>query len=156
MRSLRHRAGSRRNKHHPNARQTRISDYTTGQHGEVGGWAGPYPGQCGIECACGVTFDGFDTLAQAHELLDLHIASYRKPNHAARAVSIDACFPLADPLLGTRPAHPGKETKTEPMGYGHRIGAYRNQNGAGRHLTDRQERRLEKKWRRANLRPTAA
>jgi hypothetical protein len=78
-----------------------------------------------------------------------------KPNHAARAVSIDACFPLADSLLGTRPAHPGKETKTAPMttkGTTRRSAAYHRQHGCVR-LTPRQMRRLEKKYRRT-LRPT--
>lgn len=30
------------------------------------------PGSCGVSCACGTTFDGFDTLAEPLELLNLY------------------------------------------------------------------------------------
>lgn len=43
------------------------------EHRQVAGSAGG-PGECGAECACGVVFDGFDTPAEARELLDGHIA----------------------------------------------------------------------------------
>jgi len=43
------------------------------EHFQVSGWGG-VPGECGVECACGVTYDGFDTLAEAYELLALHTA----------------------------------------------------------------------------------
>ncbi|WP_319460058.1 hypothetical protein [Micromonospora sp. RTP1Z1] len=43
------------------------------EHRHVGG-AGGAPGECSAECACGVTFDGFDTIAEASALLDDHIA----------------------------------------------------------------------------------
>lgn len=46
---------------------------TVRAHYESAGWAGP-PGECGVECACGTTFDGFDTIAAAAALLDGHIA----------------------------------------------------------------------------------
>lgn len=51
-----------------------IRECRTTEHEHVAGWGG-VPGECGVECACGVTFDGFDTLASAAEFLDHHIAS---------------------------------------------------------------------------------
>lgn len=42
------------------------------EHMQVSGWGG-VPGECGAECACGVTYDNFDTIAEASELLDEHI-----------------------------------------------------------------------------------
>lgn len=44
------------------------------EHRMVRGWKGE-PGECGAECACGVTYDGFDSLGRASELLDGHIAN---------------------------------------------------------------------------------
>ncbi len=44
------------------------------KHYETGGWGG-LPGECGVECACGTTFDGFDTIAEAAALLGRHIAA---------------------------------------------------------------------------------
>jgi hypothetical protein len=41
-------------------------------HYQSAGWGGE-PGQCGVECACGTTFDNFDTIAEAAALLDGHI-----------------------------------------------------------------------------------
>lgn len=51
------------------------------QHYETGGWKGENPGSCGVECACGVTFAGFDSLADAAECLARHIegASQDRP-----------------------------------------------------------------------------
>lgn len=43
------------------------------KHYETGGWKGDEPGSCGLECACGVTFDGFDSLAEAAEVMAHHI-----------------------------------------------------------------------------------
>lgn len=43
------------------------------EHNDAGGWKGAGPGSCGVECSCGVTFDGFDTLNEAHEQLARHI-----------------------------------------------------------------------------------
>lgn len=43
------------------------------EHMHVGG-SGGAPGECSAECACGVTFDGFDSIAEAAALLDRHIA----------------------------------------------------------------------------------
>lgn len=42
-------------------------------HFETSGWGG-VPGQCGVECVCGVTFDGFDSVAEAAALLEDHVA----------------------------------------------------------------------------------
>jgi hypothetical protein len=44
------------------------------EHHHSGGWKGEGPGTCGAECVCGVTFDGFDTLAEAVELVERHVA----------------------------------------------------------------------------------
>lgn len=46
-------------------------------HEEAAGWAAQ-PGGCGVECLCGVVFDGFDTLDEAHALLADHIRSERR------------------------------------------------------------------------------
>lgn len=46
---------------------------TIAKHYESGGWKGVEPGTCGVECACGVTYDGFDSLAEAAEFLARHI-----------------------------------------------------------------------------------
>jgi hypothetical protein len=43
------------------------------QHYESGGWKGASPGTSGVECACGVTYDGFDSLAEAADQLARHI-----------------------------------------------------------------------------------
>ncbi|PZG05800.1 hypothetical protein C1I95_32475 [Micromonospora craterilacus] len=48
-------------------------DEQAGPHRMAAGWKGE-PGECGAECACGVTYDGFDSLGAASELLDRHIA----------------------------------------------------------------------------------
>jgi hypothetical protein len=45
-----------------------------GVHERAGGRAGG-PGDCAVWCACGVTYDGFDTIAEAGALLDEHIAT---------------------------------------------------------------------------------
>lgn len=44
------------------------------EHRQVAGWKGDEPGQCGVECSCGLTYDGLDTLAEAIALLAQHIA----------------------------------------------------------------------------------
>lgn len=44
------------------------------EHRQIAGWGG-IPGRCGVECECGVTFDHFDTIAEADALLQQHIAS---------------------------------------------------------------------------------
>lgn len=46
---------------------------TTGEHYYASGWKGG-PDGCGASCGCGLTYDGFDSLKQASELLDRHIA----------------------------------------------------------------------------------
>lgn len=43
------------------------------EHYETGGWKGAGPGTAGVDCACGVAFDGFDSLDEAAELLRRHI-----------------------------------------------------------------------------------
>lgn len=43
------------------------------EHRQVAGWGGG-GSACGAECACGVAFDGFDTMAEAGAILDSHIA----------------------------------------------------------------------------------
>ncbi|HEY9416892.1 MAG TPA: hypothetical protein VIQ30_19215, partial [Pseudonocardia sp.] len=42
-------------------------------HQHAGGWKGG-PGECGVQCACGLTFDGFDSIREAAKLLGDHIA----------------------------------------------------------------------------------
>lgn len=44
-----------------------------GEHVQASGWAGA--GAAGVACACGVAYSGFDTLAEALQLLDEHIAA---------------------------------------------------------------------------------
>lgn len=45
------------------------------KHYETGGWNNPVPGGCGVDCACGVGFGGFDTLDEAVAVLKSHIDS---------------------------------------------------------------------------------
>lgn len=66
-------------------------------HYETGAWKGDKPGECGIECACGVTFDGFDSLAEAAECLARHIET-------PGSVEADAPVPSADPGIDQEPA----------------------------------------------------
>jgi hypothetical protein len=42
------------------------------EHRQAGAWAGGGL-VCGVECACGLVFDGFDTLGEARDLLTQHI-----------------------------------------------------------------------------------
>lgn len=58
-------------KHHPAVE--------TPAHYETGGSAGPDSGDAGVDCACGIGFHGFDSLAEARELLDRHIADANAP-----------------------------------------------------------------------------
>ncbi|MFG2071002.1 DUF6884 domain-containing protein [Micromonospora tulbaghiae] len=64
------------------------------EHREVAGWGG-VQGECGVSCACGTTFDGFDTLADAHTMLAVHIS--QETTAAA----------LATVNRGGRPRRPG-------------------------------------------------
>jgi hypothetical protein len=41
------------------------------EHRQSTGWVDP--AGCGVSCECGVTYDGFDTLEEACDLLDEHI-----------------------------------------------------------------------------------
>lgn len=65
---------------------------------QVSGWVGP-PGECGVSCSCGLTFDGFDTIAQAAALLDGHIADGCPPAPSRGHLPIGA-GPAALPRLG--------------------------------------------------------
>lgn len=56
------------------AAATPLDSPAAADHHHVAGWGGE-TGRCGVECVCGVTFDGFDTIAEAVELLDHHIGS---------------------------------------------------------------------------------
>lgn len=49
------------------------AEWPTGEHRYAEGWKGG-PGECGASCACGLTYDGFDTLAEPSELIDRHVA----------------------------------------------------------------------------------
>lgn len=52
------------------------------EHHEIGAWAEDIKGHsdqvCGVQCACGETFDGFDTPIEAREQLDAHIEDERR------------------------------------------------------------------------------
>lgn len=58
---------------HPEGRAAGIVPEPIAKHYEARGWTGEFSGGSGVECACGVGFDGFDSLAQASELLTRHI-----------------------------------------------------------------------------------
>jgi hypothetical protein len=64
------------------------------EHREVSGWKGEGDGTgtCGVECACGVTYDNFDSLAEAGELLKVHIEAATSPIEAEPVVP-HACGP---------------------------------------------------------------
>jgi len=65
------------------------------EHREAKGWTGPDTfGSSGVECACGVTFDGFNTLAEAGEMLKGHIEAATSPTGLTRAAD-QARGPLA-------------------------------------------------------------
>lgn len=62
---------------HPIVTPTTAPDATPATHKMVAGWASDAcstSGTAGVECACGTTFYGFDTLGEAVECLDRHIA----------------------------------------------------------------------------------
>jgi len=70
-------------------------------HRVVSGWGG-VPGQCGVSCSCEVTYDGFDTIAEASALLDMHIAEASAAEmHAfssnAPTVELPVIQPVAQP-----------------------------------------------------------
>lgn len=59
-------------------------------HYEAGGWkGGGDKGGCGVECACGVTYDGFDSLAEAAALLTKHIEEGNAAAAAMRETPLD-------------------------------------------------------------------
>jgi hypothetical protein len=65
----------------PAAEELEMADEPPTQlvHRFAGGWKGTDPGSCGAECSCGDTYDGFDSLAEASELIDRHIARANGP-----------------------------------------------------------------------------
>lgn len=69
-------------------------------HKQATVWGGSIPGACGVECSCGTTYDGFDTIAEASELLDEHIRSSNE-----RGEYVAGLRALADLLE----QHPGLE-----------------------------------------------
>jgi hypothetical protein len=79
------------------------------EHYETNAWKGDGPGSCGIECACGVTYDGFDTLAEATQQLRWHIADPAGQDYG-RADTAEADDPT--PVSGVRvPPHTGGLTE---------------------------------------------
>ncbi|MCX5066958.1 hypothetical protein OOJ91_13985 [Micromonospora lupini] len=44
------------------------------EHRVSSAWKGG-PGECGAQCACGLTYDGFDTLKEPSDLIDRHVAT---------------------------------------------------------------------------------
>jgi hypothetical protein len=80
-------------------------------HYQTSGWGG-VPGECGAECVCGVTFDGFDSIAEASALLDGHMAASPRPRTReplrgdfARYVAVRHSRP-APPADARRPGQP--------------------------------------------------
>lgn len=87
------------------------------KHFETRGWNGG-PGNCGVECACGIGFGGFDSLTEAGAVLDEHIAESNDPrdedNQRAKAAVVADLRPgeharIANPGLAQFLA--GKEHK---------------------------------------------
>jgi len=66
------------------------------EHYETGGWKGG-PGGCGVKCACGTVFDGFDSLGEATDLLNAHIVR-----------ETDPAAPTHVAAISERPAEPGE------------------------------------------------
>ncbi|MEV7268439.1 hypothetical protein AB0N38_33270 [Micromonospora aurantiaca] len=58
----------------PAAAAPAAAEPTAREHYYASGWKGG-PGECGAQCGCGLTYDGFDSLKQASELLERHIAN---------------------------------------------------------------------------------
>jgi hypothetical protein len=58
-------------------------------HQHNAGWSGG-PGECVAQCTCGLTFDGFDTLAEAQAQLDDHI---EKASQKAAEPTLDGPVP---------------------------------------------------------------
>lgn len=78
------------------------------EHYETGGWKGEGAGTCGIECACGVTYDGFDSLAEAKLQLSWHIADPSGQDYG-RADTADQADPT--PTGPREPLHTGGMTE---------------------------------------------
>jgi hypothetical protein len=98
------------------------------KHEFVGGSKGG-PGECGARCRCGVSFDGFDTVAEAHALLDEHIADEAHivecrelgDREVSRAVAVAAEWTewaeQLDQLLDAMPDRPGVMWATATGGF---------------------------------------
>jgi len=71
---------------HPEGRAAGIVPEPIAKHYETGGWTGG-PGGCGVDCACGVGFGGFDTLAEAVAELKVHIAAGNGEAPAAEPIT---------------------------------------------------------------------
>lgn len=82
-------------------------DESAPEHAEVGGWKGEGPGTCGVECACGVTYDNFDSLAEASELLARHIADPRGMDRSRSDEDADDPAPVSPARV---PPHVGAVT----------------------------------------------
>lgn len=52
-------------------------------HRFTAGWGG-VRGGCGAECACGLTYDGFDTLKEPGDMIDRHAARFARVTPAQR------------------------------------------------------------------------
>ncbi|AYF31074.1 hypothetical protein CSH63_27275 [Micromonospora tulbaghiae] len=79
------------------------------KHEIVRAWKGG-PGECGVQCACDLTFDGFDDLAQPTEHMNRHIA---KANAELAALAVDE-QPAAAVSLEETPAAGGPESRRLP------------------------------------------
>ncbi|MFG2054799.1 hypothetical protein ACGFI9_12280 [Micromonospora sp. NPDC048930] len=60
-----------------------------GEHYQTGGWTGG-PGECGVRCACGTVFDGFDSPGEAVDLLNHHIVRETDPAARKQAEAVSA------------------------------------------------------------------
>ncbi|MEU4594017.1 hypothetical protein, partial [Micromonospora aurantiaca (nom. illeg.)] len=79
------------------------------KHEIVRAWKGG-PGECGVQCACDLAFDGFDDLAQPTEHMNRHIA---KANAELAALAVDE-QPAAAASLEETPAAGGPESRRLP------------------------------------------
>jgi hypothetical protein len=94
----------------PSAARAGASGHPGGRsavHYQVSGWVGP-AGACGVECVCGVTFGGFDTIGEASALLARHVAADRRPRTRPPlrgsfsryvAIRVPAPVPVPEPMF---------------------------------------------------------
>jgi hypothetical protein len=132
-------AGSRANKHRPIARRTLPSDRLVARREAKAqqylAAADDHP----QSCRCGMP-----ALLRAVAALEHDPAQGSRPDHAARAVSVDQLWPA---MAGGGPAyHPGTGVSTHatPLTYERRLTVYLHQRG-GSQLTPRQRRRALRK-----------